>query len=112
MKASELRIGNLVLIENEVHKLRIRDIYHIEHSSLKVEPVPLTEEWLVKFGFKKQPNLFYDNEVEYAKQWENHEVVIGHNMELYNGIFSRIIKHVHELQNIYFALTGEELTHD
>ena len=63
MKANELRIGNLVytkgediVIVNEINNDGINgefDLcwasYFFENES--IQPIPLTEEWLVKFGF-------------------------------------------------------------
>ena len=62
MKASELRIGNLVDLGNRIAK--ISEIYHKACTVLDLEetqdtiedyertkPIPLTEEWLLKFGF-------------------------------------------------------------
>jgi len=55
-----------------------------------IEPIPLTEEWLCKLGF--------DNN-HWATKW------ILEDMPIPTGI-----KYVHQLQNLYFALTGKELT--
>lgn len=130
MKASELRIGNLVQYGGVVNK-----VYLISHNYFQVEstdiptftanknraaePIPLTEEWLLRLGFTK-PN-----------DWHCYKLVIGddelQNLEsslqvsfegcgfvqiCWGGInaYSAQVKYVHQLQNLYFALTGEELT--
>lgn len=114
MTAQELRLGNY--IENAGNLFQIRDAEDLldvetflKHGSFK--PIPLTEEWLRKFGFGK---------------CDEHEC--GHNTHevfgfYYDWHFKRFyleaetdrvrvphIKYVHTLQNLYFALTGEELT--
>jgi hypothetical protein len=74
-----------------------------------MKPIPLTEEWLVKFGFEKIKN----NGIDY----ELHDCVISFEAEWMwtsesklNEVRTLIPKHVHQLQNLYFALTNEELT--
>ncbi len=76
------------------------------HETSDVDPVPLTEQWLRRFGFVEQSNgedNFYRlNGIRFPTWNENDEFT------LYNNAFNRI-KYVHQLQNLYFALTGEEL---
>lgn len=105
MKASELRIGNWV--DSELRNMQIElvdfaDIlkYYNANNLDHMKPIPLTEEWLEKFGFKP-----------FVKDWQRKGIII-HTRK--RGFVLRksvpIIKHVHQLQNLYFALTGEELT--
>ena len=72
----------------------------------KIKGVKLTEEWLLKFGFNKKDisELPFDELI-----YEKGNIQINDEMEFYNGIFTQKIKYVHQLQNLYFALTGEEL---
>lgn len=115
MKASELRIGNLVSNMNPRHNdsiLTIESIgdnhevnmFYRKYLLSELEPIPLTEEWLLKFGFVKHKTT--DIYPTFAKQMFNWNdgilYIIGYG-------FMNHIKHVHQLQNIYFALTGEEL---
>ena len=63
MKASELRIGNYFLDGEDklckTHSINHNYIIcwinkHIGSLDIKyVKPIPLTEEWLIKFGFRK-----------------------------------------------------------
>lgn len=76
----------------------------------KSNPILLTENWLIKVGFEKHKNdrlrLRICNDWTYLA-WEkslgielsvsNHSVMLPH------------IKYIHELQNLYYALTGTEL---
>lgn len=74
----------------------------------EVEPIPLTEEMLVRLGFKK------------SKGKNLKEFILGDfiiytypetGIELYYGVgFYIKIQYVHQLQNLYFTLTGTELT--
>jgi len=77
---------------------------HSGCRDLDIDPIPLTEEWLLKFGFVKHKTT--DIYPTFAKQMFNWNdgilYIIGYG-------FMNHIKHVHQLQNLYFALTGEEL---
>jgi hypothetical protein len=125
MKASELRIGNWV--NHQEHKcVRVTDIdsknigydwhdgdrsgwYDIDDF----KPIQLTEEWLVKFGFEKKYQTFefkglnIDGTVVHFSfdKWCS-------EYDIENCDFIEIpaeCKYVHQLQNLYFALTNEEL---
>ena len=125
MKASELRIGNLVLNgfgnEDVVDGITESIIRCKIDTGCKIEginPIPLTEEWLVKRGFEKHDNpewrLLYGNanDDEYMYIDFSKEILYlkaGYKGEIYVHPFKGI-QHVHQLQNIYFALTNEELT--
>lgn len=111
MKGSELRIGNLFI---EEYSSKIIEVIGLEKIKItfsglfldkwQAKPIPLTEEWLVKFGFVKHKTT--DIYPTFAKQMFNWNdgilYIIGYG-------FMNHIKHVHQLQNLYFALTGEEL---
>lgn len=118
MKASELRIGNW--IHNPVQSLDLivdGSLIAIEHNRERVvknhegfEPIPLTEEWLIKLGFCDD-NLYFSiniRDVQLSIDKKDNTFCIGSPYEA-NGTHIQI-KHVHKLQNLYFALTNEELT--
>jgi hypothetical protein len=126
MKANELRIGNYVNVPNSKQcPFRIDAFEHCSEKFIKVaqevklngfevhpltwyggdlEPIPLTEEWLVKFGFET-------NDVRYW-QISSFRLHINRYGEWIFKVetFEQEIKYVHQLQNLYFALIGEELT--
>ena len=122
LKATELRIGNLLLFDNVIQQvsaiqedntIRIREnktsdshgCYNIYDT--RIQPIPLTE-LVLKLGFE----ALYDN--YFIKYIAFHEFTYYYcfsggcwKFEL-NG--DRIdINFVHQLQNLYFALTGTEL---
>lgn len=125
IKPNELRIGNLVLktldwdipfnIEwnDKVIKWNESYWYLIGKGTIFLddfEPISLTEEWLLKFGFKNESEnrqyclgkkdllINLDNGF-YFSEWNG-------NWIIHKGIE---IKYVHQLQNLYFSLMGEEL---
>ena len=109
MTANELRIGNkFYLPSGEVgtisyHEIRLM-VVALDKPNYK--PIPLTEEWLLKFGFEKQSRRFYvlnNWVVEYREGTKLFNFVAEEPIDI-------IVKYVHQLQNLYFALTGEELT--
>lgn len=112
MRANELRIGNLVLINSNIHEVDVVDYNQVIATvtgliELKyVKPIPLTEEWLLRFGFDKSGLYHAKNQVYiyYERRWTDTGYEYRFN---YTSIK---IKHIHQLQNLYFALTGEELT--
>ena len=127
MEAKELRIGNYVNFE--FHKdcggvkgveVFISDLEIILHNSSKSKyytPIPLTEEWLVKFGFKKDDEDDYCFKGFHVEDRNlNLSLPIDKMLRLKDGFgcwsvggYLRDVKHVHQLQNLYFALTNKEL---
>jgi hypothetical protein len=135
MKASELRIGNYVYgkeIEN-VKAIGIEGYIWFDYKrNLLVEhcqPIQLTEEWLLKFGFKAwdDKKIIYILERDIDKynndcfrfwfqldklvfDYIQNEIHPTESIFDDKNIIRLDIKHVHTLQNLYFALTNEELT--
>ena len=108
MKAEELRIGNYVdgkkryeeqYIEVESIDYEQINIHFRSYYFIDLNAIPLTKDWLLKFNFQ------YLN---------NHYIIAGLVIWEINGVFlcdknGIVIKYVHQIQNLYFALTGEEL---
>jgi hypothetical protein len=114
MESNELRIGNYVDCYKKRHNEKFIEVESIELYSINYDfcgyyvcdliPIPITEDWLLKFGFEKDSDLV--NSLCKSGIWFNVK-----NMEAtYLSHKLRKINYVHELQNLYFALTGEELT--
>lgn len=112
MKANELRIGNWVNSRIEVGVFYDVMVTKNDFSGNidLFKPIPLTKEWLVKLGLK---NGFSDLQFT-IKVTENCSMSVfinqnGNNCYIGDELEVRI-EYVHQLQNLYFALTGEELT--
>ena len=113
MTTQELRIGNYVnlMLNHEDYKtitITLLDLWDIEKKNGEYEPIEIDDEWLLKFGFEKEiqnyPKQDYDRynlgSIAYnsfSGFWYN------------NRILKYQIKYVHQLQNLYFALTNKEL---
>jgi hypothetical protein len=120
MKVSELRIGNLLRdkvtkTELRVIKLTEQDIvtYVIDRSMFPlqdgwgIEPIPLTEERLMEFGAKE---LKPKRGVLKEFVLKTIRIEMSNNGNFYYKNSKLILESVHQLQNLYFALKGEELT--
>lgn len=121
MKAQELRIGNLFDYHGQsVHVMIITDSVGFERfidSEDFPKPIPLTPEWLEKFGFKSDlEDWYYITTVKDQYLASNPHGVYLSNTDpedesKHADEFSvkLDIRYVHQLQNLYFALTGSEL---
>jgi hypothetical protein len=109
MEANELRIGNLLNIGEEINKLELVDFVDIyEHKTLfHYQPIPLTDEWLIKFGFENIDT----NENGGDNYWylDRNDFMLDRNLQNLQMKTGFDLKYVHQLQNLYFVLTGEEL---
>ena len=81
-----------------------------------VSEISIDEKWLIKFGFEKCNciNILYEKkaENEFIKYFNVHiekgKFIIS--VDNYGMEFKLCeVKYVHQLQNLYFALTGKEL---
>ena len=95
INAKELRIGNLLQCAGSDNYFEVTadDLQIIDTGSSKAKPIPLTEDWLLKFGLKKGFVFFIDKEFNL----------------FFRGNFIIELRSVHQLQNLYFGLTGKEL---
>jgi hypothetical protein len=119
MKANELRIGNLtyrIEVKNKnntvIDDITIYDIERIQEvhdKTFTYEPIPLTGEWLQKFGFQTEQSFVYELD----------DITINTSRGLMciftkckNNVEIEITEYVHQLQNLYFALTNKELEYN
>jgi len=120
MKAEELSIANVsvsflyefvnkftdIEIPKEAIKETLDQLYDFK-------PIPITEDWLLDLGFEKEEgklySLYVDDNLD-VSLWSD-TYFSNPTIELTcNGrVVCKDIKYVHELQNLYFALTGKEL---
>ena len=109
MNANEFRLGNWIRdkdSEYQITHLCYDDVWYDEES------IPLTEEWLLDFGFAHTEFDFSAFE-EIKGCYELNKLLLDQSGEdVVSLIIDELyieIKHVHQLQNLYFALTGKEL---
>jgi len=116
MKENELRIGNLLDLYGTIATLQGEDFYHHysinERKLSRFKPIPLTEEWLLKFGFIKYGTLhdsYRLNPFIVELDILGNHYTFRKIMNKEESILLKEMKHVHQLQNLYFALTEKEL---
>ena len=110
MDAKELRIGNYVCFNNQDDYMKLSQ-HNFESLIMfntydRINPILLTKHWLKKLGFKNTYLFSFATEFTCYVD-ENLNITIEQYSE---GRFNLThIKYVHQLQNLYFALTGKEL---
>jgi hypothetical protein len=119
MKTTDLRIGNLVLSKGvpvQIEEIMWETVRYCfgEFPIDYVEPIPLTEEWLLKFGFYETTKEHYVSGLYTLNKpdgfYINKETMCYCDIDYEGTTNDRIkIQYVHQLQNLYFALTGKEL---
>jgi hypothetical protein len=110
MTANELRIGNYVNVthtyfnETEIGTIQIDDLVRLVTNipTYDYEPIPLTEEWLLRFAFT--PCKYKQRYVLGKFTYNINSGWFFGNKKLINQ------KYVHQLQNAIFALTQKEIT--
>jgi len=129
IKATELRIGNWINANPEVHKhltpetlahqVNARLIYDMTEANIVErhhDPIEINNYWFEKFGFKKVEMMFENIPMNY---WRKGKLIVHANQDwtdlicpLTNDKEEDIfvnVKYVHKLQNLHFALFGAEL---
>lgn len=113
IQAAQFRIGNLYDHSGRVKKVTpivIESLFERERFWCKA--IPLTEEWLLKLGFSEIGGC---NEKDFTNGDYNIFInSIGEVNFLFfrEGDWYQKISYVHQLQNLYFALTNKELNYD
>lgn len=143
MKAEELRIGSWVFYDNSLYRKGIYKVWsinnkstpikqsitfdldseqldrHVSHAYIvNIHPVLLTEEILLKCGFRKQLNgnvhlsidtrsinsieLVYNFKDKLFTMWTGSDITHARPVVLE-------VQYLHQLQNLFYALTNKEL---
>jgi hypothetical protein len=122
MKENELMIGNWVNHTDSYEDGQKKQIQFSESNWYRIgdcierledfEPIPLTEEWLLKFGFEKavDENIWVNKSSYQSLFYQlTFNSQIGASLYEDSHWIKSNIQYVHQLQNLYFALTNEEL---
>jgi hypothetical protein len=119
VKLYELRIGDFFEIDlQSPGKRKIKKVEEIGQKQVLLEdawchlnkliPIPITEEILLECGFKKfqwitEANVFTQ---------DNFNCILDENgVQVFSSDYNNLkpVKHLHELQNLYFELKEKEL---
>ena len=131
MEAKDLRIGSQVsqriegstkvlFMQNTVEGIKYSNAWYVLLGGNwvnieDIEPIPLTEEWLLGFGAHKSNKFTYWISVSNLKAelhfeaFKNRDEIVTRIIGSFSDLILDRIKYVHQLQNLYFALTNEEL---
>ena len=111
LDSHEIRLGNSYKIElgdgtYKIGLINLEDIESLLDDEIDdfYQALEISEEWLIKVGFK--PNAKACKSQEYLYNRIN---IWKYDNEFAFGQWK--LKYVHQLENLYFALTGEELTY-
>lgn len=110
MEASELRIGNLIIWDGLEYYVKPSFFDQSnEKGEWNIHGIPLTEELLLKFGFVNFMGGYWELEdrITILQSPGKLNFLLSIGTEYTTG---QPFESVHQLQNLYFALTGEELT--
>lgn len=123
IKAQELRINNLISDRNGF-KMKVvsihndgtiycdfdgneGDVWEFDDKN-PCYGIPLTEEILLKCGFTSlDENVFIHKELRYSDTFKIRED--GYIAFVSREVYITKIKYLHQLQNLFFSITGEEL---
>lgn len=112
IQPQELRIGNYYLgaSRGKIEAVTWQTLRDLHEGQLNINPIPITEEWLLKFGYEilRKNEFLFDN---YFVAYINEEGKI--EMYLFKGIEEDVylchIEFVHQLQNLHSSIRKEEL---
>lgn len=111
MNEKELRIGNWIEGRSDSKKDFVtfqvyrETFFDIDSAYGEFKPIPLTEEWLLKFGFQF---YFIGNGDYKSKQWYFEDFTLCG----FNYYYNLEINYIHQLQNLFFAIKGKELIYN
>ena len=149
--AFDLRLGNILLIDNEKHHPEIKNIPMVVKSISRnywqgegyilyceldklspekydwknysqtikfLKPIEITKEWLIRLGFiiDKENIIYIDAFPEgtpsqrFTIEFVNDKILLISRYQTWNDNFIiRHIKYIHQVQNLFYAVTGREL---
>lgn len=116
LKSSDIRIGNYLEFDGELSIVKeideqglVVDIPKLEEKEwidlFQFSVIPLTEEWLINLGFNNsQVSSLFTNKIALRNSIKS-----KFTLRVSDALAEIEVKYVHQLQNLYHALTGEEL---
>ncbi len=131
IQSNELRISNFINVDFQPKvpiTVRVNcideregvlvDGIDLDFSFDEIEPIPLTEEWLLRFGFELSHQSVFRKNYELPQMPEIGFDYMPFSVPKGSGQFRHygrhlegdLCKYVHQLQNLTFALTSQELT--
>lgn len=122
MEAKDLRIGNYFIpvmddgTELSERRIKASEIFAIYNKPERGKGIPLTPEWLFKLGFTQDNDSWYFS-LDFNPNSETLKIFGLTSGGIFNGMWGIVgmpllckkIEYVHQLQNLYRSLVGEDL---
>lgn len=102
LKQNDCRYGNYIIYGGSITQLNEKEMCHFFRFPESYKPILLSEKWLMDFNFNLKELGFDELSVSHHLTGNKFYFIISN--------YAKQIFYVHELQNLYFALTGCELT--
>ena len=112
IKENELRIGNIIGRNSAEITVGWGTLKAISEGINVGNGIPLTEDRLLKFDFEI---IKLDGGIKFSKDgimirfYKQENIIVKYSVEYYGVNLRQFNFTVHSLQNLYFALTGQEL---
>ena len=122
MTVQDLRIGNYILNEkgtpSEIREIKYNGCLFVEDNLWEqwlynCDAIPLSEEWLLKLDFKSvgcYDNVYYHGDFRIYIDRNTGDMLLKY--EHSSGNLEIEVSHIHQLQNLVYFLSGEELIVD
>ena len=115
IQANELRIGNYYIdITDELRELSGYELWQMTVKEnkgnlgiMEYQPVPITQQRLIDLGFEDIGS--YEYILGNALMLDNAYTDKGVWNFVYENSYITEFNYIHQLQNLYFAITGKEL---
>jgi hypothetical protein len=114
LDSHEIRLGNSYKIElgdgtYKIGLINLEDIESLLDDEIDdfYQALEISEEWLIKVGFKQVTDILYVKDYHYGYEFGITNIFVIKNDN--NFLRYKHIQYAHQLENLYFALTGEEL---
>jgi hypothetical protein len=115
MKANELRIGNFVSWKNEKveidsiseTEITLKTFFNIKIKLAEIKPIVLSYEWIETLGFEKIRHI--NGYIFWVHKKAKIEIYFDRTMIKWQGYPTKCKLQVHQLQNLYYSVMGDEL---
>lgn len=115
MNYKELRVGNHVYIDDKETALTAVDLLTMAQNERflldksVVNPIFLSESLLLKLGFKVEFDIAPNRVYSFGDFLLRSNSANSFNFYVGQNVVGKPVAYLHQLQNLYFSITGKEL---
>ena len=111
LQSKDFRIGNFIRFNNKPQRIIFADIEYMEYNQFhknaigEILPIEITKRWLEDLGgiLNHEDDSYIFKHFAVSVNEKSEALMFFKDEEIAE------FNYIHELQNLYFALTGEEL---